>query len=142
MLGRVVKKTNERALEPPLLRNDPKALLVRVRKDLHRFLKLLSSRDWAAASAMVKNAADWPASRIEEAMKPYFEARRTLLVHHEARKAEFTTMRQVGDASWEAWQTMVDPEEENDWSVEVVVELSDETMDSTSPILDLKSIAG
>lgn len=124
---------------PPRLADDPKALLVRVRKDLHRLLKLLSTRKLDEASRALANASEWPPARIEAAIAPYFEDKRTLLVHHEARKAEFTTLKQTQDAVWDAWQTMVDPEGDNDWAVEAFVDLSGD-VDEAGPILQLRRL--
>ncbi|NUP08565.1 MAG: DUF3516 domain-containing protein [Polyangiaceae bacterium] len=124
----------------PRLADDPKALLVRVRKDLHRLLKLLATRNFEDASKSLANAAEWPAARIQEAMGAFFEKKRTLIVHHEARRAEFTTMRQTHESGWDAWQTMVDPEGENDWAIEAFVDLAGD-VDETGPLLQLRRIA-
>ena len=41
----------------------------------------------------------------------------------------------------DAWQTLLDPEGENDWSIEVGVDLSGPVDDAT-PVIALRSIAG
>ena len=130
----------EVAASPPRLADDPKAVLVRVRRDLHRLLKLLSVGKLEEASAALKNGAEWPAARLDASLKEFFAARRALLVHHEARKAEFTSLRKTHESCWDAWQTMVDPEGENDWAIEVGIDLSGE-VDESGPLLELRRIS-
>jgi len=112
------------------LADDPKALTVRVRRELHRLLKALSARDWAGAVACLRPDTEWTEERIESAMAPYYDAHIELLVHHQARTAEYTHMTQRGPRRWDAWQTMVDPEGDNDWVTEVTLDLRD------APVVD------
>ncbi|MBL8744459.1 MAG: DUF3516 domain-containing protein [Myxococcales bacterium] len=121
------------------LRDDPKAVLVRARKEMHRLLKHLHMRELEQASATLRNAAEWPAAALEARMLEFIAARKDLLVHHEARKAEFTTMTQTGEATWDMAQTMVDPEGENDWVIEAAIDLSGDT-DEALPLLSLRAI--
>ena len=121
------------------LRDDPKAVLVRARKEMHRLLKHLHMRELEQASVTLRNAAEWPAAALEARMLEFIAARKDLLVHHEARKAEFTTMTQTGEATWDMAQTMVDPEGENDWVIEAAIDLSGDT-DEALPLLSLRAI--
>lgn len=121
------------------LRDDPKAVLVRARKEMHRFLKHLHMRELEQASATLRNATEWPPAALEARMLEYIAARKDLLVHHEARKAEFTTLKPTGDATWDIAQTMVDPEGENDWVIEAGIDLSGDT-DEALPLLSLRAI--
>jgi len=140
MLGSVTEKKKVVEAKPPRLADDPKALLIRARKEMHRLLKLLSIRELEQASQSLRNAAEWPAAALEAPMLVYMAARKDLLVHHEARKAEFTTLRQTGEATWEIVQTMVDPEGENDWMIEAGIDLSGDA-DESAPLLTLRRIA-
>ena len=79
------------------------------------------------------------AAALEARMLDYIAARKDLLVHHEARKAEFTTMTQTAEATWDISQTMVDPEGENDWVIEASIDLSGDT-DEALPLLSLRAI--
>jgi hypothetical protein len=110
------------------------------RSELHRLLKCLSERDWLGASALLANAAEWPPEKLEAALAPYFEERKAILCHHEARKAEFTTLRTAGDCSWDAWQTLVDPERENDWRIEAIVSLDPELEHAPARFLNLLAV--
>jgi len=92
----------------PSLANDDRALLVRVRRELHKLLRAVATKDWDAAAAALRPGDAWDPKRIEEAMRPYFEAKKTLLAFGDARKAEFTTIRRDGPTTFTAWQTLVD----------------------------------
>jgi hypothetical protein len=137
----------ERAERRLDLAHDEKALLVRVRRELHRLLRAMATKDWEAATAAVHPRSrepqdgepGWDAPRIEEATRAYLAARGELLAFGDARRAEHTTLRRDGDAIFTAWQTMVDPEGENDWSIEVGVDVSGEVDDAT-PIIALRAI--
>jgi superfamily II RNA helicase len=129
--GRPVAPTLSREYD---LAADVRALTIRARADLHRLLKALSIRDWEAALRALRGGSEpaggaapgdepWTAARLEEAMAPFFEQRRQLLVHHAARTAEFTHLKQTAARQWSAFQTMVDPEGENDWSIEAEIDL-------------------
>jgi hypothetical protein len=123
------------------LADDPKALLVRVRRELHRAVRALAAKDWAAASAVfVADEASGPKA-VELAMAPYFAKHGELVAHHEARTADKTTLRELGPGRWEAFQTLVDPERENDWVVEAEIELRPEhDEDPSLPLLRLRRI--
>jgi hypothetical protein len=122
------------------LADDERALLVRVRRELHRLLKALATRDWEAASAALRPEDRWEPRQLEDAMKPFVAARGELLAFGDARKAEWTTLRRDGPAQFTAFQTMLDPERENDWSIEVGVDLSSGEVDDATPIIRLRAI--
>lgn len=131
---------------PKRLGDDPKALLVRVRRELHRLVKLLAAKDWAGAAAAIRPDSELDARGLEEAMRPFFAERGALLTHHEARQAEHTTLKPTGEGRFDAWQTLVDEERTNDWSIEVEVDVSEDRYasldeDDTAPILRLRRIA-
>ncbi|MBL9021603.1 MAG: DUF3516 domain-containing protein [Myxococcales bacterium] len=134
-----IRREAERASEKDRLADDPKAVLVRVRRDLHRLVRALARKDWEAALAAVRPAEGLTAKSFDEWMKPYFAERPVLLSHHEARKAEFTTLKQTAGATWEAWQTLVDPDGDNDWVIEAEVDLSTD-VDDASPVIALRRI--
>src|SRR5690606_9395319 len=104
---------------------------------------------WEAAAAAVHPSSregqggepGWDARRIEEASRAYLAARGELLAFGDARRAEHTTLRRDGPRAFTAWQTMGDPEGENDWSIEVGVDLGGDVDDAT-PIIALRSIGG
>ncbi len=134
--GPVVERAGPRERAPAKLSDDPKAVLVRARRELHRLVKALAVKDWDAALAAVRPGGAVTVKTLEAWMQPYFAEHGRLLSHHEARKAEFTTLKQAGEATWEAWQTLVDPEAANDWVIEARVDLSGD-VDEASPVVEL-----
>jgi hypothetical protein len=103
------RKKRERAHKAaPTLAQDERALMVRVRRELHRLLRALAAKDWEAASAALRPEDAWDPKRIEEAMKPWFEVKKELWAFGDARKAEHTTLRRDGETSFTAWQALVD----------------------------------
>jgi superfamily II RNA helicase len=119
--------------------DDPKAVLVRVRRELHRLVKALAAKNWEAAASAVRPSEAVTPKTIEAWMRPFFEERGQLLAHHGARQAEHTTLKRTGDRTWQAWQALVDPERAGDWSIEVAVDLTG-TVDEAAPVIDLVRI--
>jgi len=132
---------SDRGTRPRSLAEDPKALLVRVRRELHRIVRALAAKDWQAASeALVEDERSAP-KELEGAMAPYFAQHGQLLSHHEARTADKTTLRELGPGRWEAFQTLVDPAHENDWVLEAEVELRPEhDLDASLSLLRLRRL--
>ncbi|NUO53670.1 MAG: DUF3516 domain-containing protein [Polyangiaceae bacterium] len=133
------RRRDEAPVLPPRLADDPKAVLVRVRRELHRLVKALSAKDWEGALAAVRKTDGQTAKTFEEWMKPFFAEHSVLHCFSDARKAEHTTMKVTGPATWDAWQTLVDPEGNNDWAIEAEVDLSAD-VDDASPIILVRKI--
>jgi hypothetical protein len=111
---------------------------VRARRELHKLLKLLAVGNFEGALRAAPGGPLTP-SDLETAAKSFVAERKALLVHHEARKAEFTTLKATGPATWDAFQTMVDPEGENDWVLEAEIDLSG-AIDESAPLLRLRRV--
>ncbi len=143
------KPAREKTAERPRRRlaDDPKALLVRVRRELHRLVRLLAAKDWIGAAAAIRGDSDLDAVSLEATMKSYFAEHGTLIAHHEARQAEFTLMKPTSPGRFDLWQTLVDPERVNDWSIEAEVDVSDERHadldeDDAAPLIRVRKISG
>jgi superfamily II DNA/RNA helicase len=120
---------DEAIVEAPPTR-DERAFLVLVRNAIFRVVRALSQRDWWAALRELDPAAadPWTAERLEAALAPYFEEHRELRVDPRARGTEHTIVDK-GEHAWRVRQKLVDPEDHNDWMLELDVDLarSDET---------------
>jgi superfamily II RNA helicase len=112
---------------------DRRAQAARVRAELHRLLKALADKDYAAAAALVATDGEWPAERIEAAMAPYWAEHAAIITTPAARRPQYTLLQP--SEPWEAKQRIVDPEEDEDWVIECVVDLK-----SDGPILQLRRI--
>jgi hypothetical protein len=91
------------------------------------FLQDVAARDWEAAAARVDPAlppeGERPegsltglARRIEEAFRPYFEARGRFRLDPEGRAAKHLHLDETSE-TWSLAQVLVDPDDQNDWEV-------------------------
>jgi superfamily II RNA helicase len=124
----------------PELADDPRALLVAVRAELHRFVFALSKKEWAAAAAIVQPGVEnWTADKIAAALQDYFAEHATIVVTPSARSPRRTVFKSVGPKRWEVQQTLVDPEGDDDWMVKCEVDLTARS-DEKQPLCALLSI--
>ncbi len=118
---------------------DPRAFAARVRNELHRLLKALAGRDWAAAAAALftpPGSEPWTAERIAAELAPYFAEHPAIDVTPRSRLPHNTLLEKAGPGSYRVRQRVVDPEGEVDWAVECVVDLS-VPRDEEAPLLEL-----
>ncbi|HVU52852.1 MAG TPA: DUF3516 domain-containing protein [Polyangia bacterium] len=122
------------------LADDPRALAARVRAELHRLVKALAARDYEAAGRHVAESAEpWTVARFTEAMAPYWAAHATLLATPAARRPSLTRIDELGERRFRAQQTLLDPEGDEDWSLDCIVDLGAEKAEGT-PLLELQRI--
>jgi superfamily II RNA helicase len=140
----------------PDLADDPKALAARIRADLHRLMRGLSARryDEAAAAIRAPQAPDsapgdgdgdaWTAERLERAMAPFWAEHSALSVTPLARRPSNTVIEELGPRRWRAQQRLIDPEGDEDWSLDCIVELPEAPEDQARleslPLIELQRI--
>jgi superfamily II RNA helicase len=110
------------------LADDPRALAARVRAELHRLVKALAARDYERAAGLVRADAGgepWAPERLAQAMAPYFAAHPTLLATPAARRPSLTRMDALGPRRFRAQQTLLDPEGDEDWALDCIVDLTE-----------------
>ncbi len=104
-----------------------KALLARLRVEVHRLVAALSARNWAEAARCVRPAREgeevWDDQHFEEALAPFFAEHERLVFDHRARLAEFTTIARSGPQAWTVQQTLLDPADDNLWAIRAEVDL-------------------
>jgi hypothetical protein len=130
-----------RSAPPPLapafdLAADPRALLRRVRADLHRLLGSLARRSYEEAAAAIHPAGEWTARRLEEALAPYWAEHALIDVTPAARRPHNTFLAEAGPRRWKAVQRIVDEAGEVDWALECLVDLSS-PRDLDLPLVEL-----
>ncbi|HET6147125.1 MAG TPA: DUF3516 domain-containing protein [Polyangia bacterium] len=120
----------ERAARPVDLADDPKALGTRIRAELHRLLRALAGRRYDEALAAIRPAAPdagadevWTAARLEQALAPYFAEHAALSVTPAARRPSHTLIQKVDARRFRAQQRMIDPEGDEDWVLDCLVDL-------------------
>ena len=119
-------------LRPPALTRNREAFLRLVRHEIFACLKRLAQRDCTGAEG------------VEASLELYFEGHGGIRLDPEARNRRWTLVRE-GDVprSLIVEQTLVDPEELNDWSLSFSVDLdaSDEAGSAVMRVVALRPIA-
>jgi len=119
---------------------DPRALVRRIRADLHRLLGALARRSYEEAAAAVwQVAGEWTPRRLEEAMAPYWAEHARIDVTPAARRPDNTFLTEIGQRRWRAVQRIVDEAGEVDWMIDAVVDLGG-PRDLDRPLVELVRI--
>jgi hypothetical protein len=132
------------ALEPAGsqdITKDKRGFLVLVRNEIFRFVRSIARRDYGEAARVMSAPADVAvmgaevreAARIEAELAPFFADHPSIRVDPEARAPRFLVVEQ-GDASWRVRQTILDPEEDNDWFFEASIDL-ERSREAARPVL-------
>lgn len=120
------------------LADDPKALAVRVRGELHRLLAALARRDFTAALTAVRPG-DFTAERLAEEVAPYFAEHASMDVTPRARRPQQTVLQAGPEPrTFLAYQRLLDPEGDEDWMIEAFVDLRRPLDDA--PICELRGV--
>lgn len=109
-----------------------------LRNDLSRFLKALASRDLEAAAGILRTEGAekvWSPGELETRMKEYMSGHGRLRTDPKARNPSFIKVEKGAD-TWRVEQTLVDPEDHNDWVAVFEARFSD---DESAPVLALES---
>jgi hypothetical protein len=123
---------------------DKRGFLVLVRNEIFRFVRAIARRDWIEAARSVVPLAEVggvgaevrEAARIEEELKAYFAEHQAIRVDPEARSPRHLVIEQ-SEHTWRVRQTLLDPEDDNDWFVELTVDL-DQSRETARPVLTLE----
>jgi hypothetical protein len=108
-------------------RNRP-AFTRAVRNAVFSLVKALAQGDSGAALAAIEAAdgdgAAWSRNRLDDRLDAYFSNHQRIRLDPEARAAKHTRISEPGPRHWAVEQTLVDPEEWNDWSLKLSVDLA------------------
>jgi hypothetical protein len=128
------------APRPVDLATDRRLLMARVRADLHHVVSALAAREYeTAARYLVAGEEPWTADRLSRAMTPYWTAHKVLLATPAARQPKLTRIDQLEPRRFRAQQVLLDPEGDEDWALDCLVDLSEPKPEGT-PLLDLQRI--
>jgi len=120
-----------------------KSLHSRVRAECRQLVRALASQEWeegARGISAPQGAEAWTAESLEKVMAPYYRCYPTLRFDHQARMADTTIFTRESERRWKVVQRLFDPEGDDSWSIEAVVDLSNpESLDR--PLLQLVRIA-
>lgn len=130
---------------------DRRAFTVLIRNEIFRFVRALARRDWVEAARVVAPPVDpsspapntevREAARIEAALAPYFVEHAAIRTDPEARSPRHMDLSE-GDEDAKAWrvrQTLLDPEDDNDWYFDVSIDL-EASRNAARPVLVLEHV--
>jgi hypothetical protein len=125
------------------LAQEPTLLAARARSELHMLVRALADGDFEdAATYVCQDDEDvWDSKRFEAAIAPYFERYQKIVLTPDARSPRRTLLKPSAPRSWEVSQVIVDPEGDNFWAIEGVIDLSKQR-DPEGPLVRLRRIGG
>jgi len=104
---------------------DPKALRARLRAELHQLLRALASKNYEeAAAAIYQPEQEWTPERLAAEMEPFWREHATVDLTPRSRQPIHTTLKAIGPRQWEVRQRIFDPEGDDDWMLDCVVDLA------------------
>ena len=138
----VIRRAEAPDRKPQDLADDPRAFVAHVRNELHRLLRALAYRRYPDALALLRQdegGDQWTVAKLGEAMTPYFEEHKTVVLTPQARRPANTFLKETGPRQWEAQQRILDPEGHADWMLDCAIDLTGRKVDD-GPLLTLRRI--
>jgi hypothetical protein len=116
------KAAARQAVDPAAER---RALNAAVRAELHKLVRALARRDYAAAIRVLApgTGEPWTPERFTTEMAPFWAAHAQLLTTPAARRPDRTRIDEIGPGRLRVQQTLVDADEDEDWSLDCVVDV-------------------
>lgn len=146
MDGEIVRLRDRRTVveeprKPTDLATDFKAFTRRIRNEIYLLLKSLAVRNYEDACELVRHPAEapWTADRFARCMAPYYAEHAFVDVSPKARHTQNTIIREAGERRWEVLHKIVDPEEDEDWVIQGIVDLAT-IEDESLPLVELQQI--
>jgi hypothetical protein len=99
---------------------DPRAFTVLVRNASFAIVRALAARDYAKVMDAI-GPGDWTETRLEAAMKPFWETR-AVRVDPDARSPENLRV-ETSEGAWVITQVLLDSQDENDWYFKATIDL-------------------
>lgn len=119
---------------------DRRAFTAMVRNSLWRVVMAVARKRYATALEQLDADDDaWTEEKLEESFAPYWETYEHLRTDPIARSPR-NTMIEHGDKEWRVTQVLIDPEENQDWALEAVVDLG-KSKEAGKPVVTLKRVA-
>lgn len=129
---------------------DKRGFTVLVRNEVFRFLRAVARRDYTEAARVMTPPGDGAsgasgttmggevreAARIEADVAPFFAEHAAIRVDPEARSPKHLVIEE-GETSWRVRQTILDPQEDNDWFFEATLDL-ERSRAAARPVLTLE----
>ncbi|MGF1465155.1 MAG: DEAD/DEAH box helicase [Sandaracinaceae bacterium] len=136
--AKVVEAAEETERAPSDVTTDRRAFTAMVRNAMAHLVRALALGRFEDAADEVQapeGEPRWTMTRLEEAIAPYYDEHEALRFDPGARSPKHTLV-EVGDDAWAVRQVLVDPEEANDWSIEVRIDL-ERAAEAGRPVVEL-----
>ena len=133
----------ERAAEAYDLRSSRRAFAARVRGELHQLVRALAVHDFEEAALLVgpdRGGRSWTPERLQEALEPFFAEHERIDISPAARQARLTAIDEATARDWTFRHVLLDPEGENMWSLEGVIDLGALTVDRESQAAETRRL--
>jgi hypothetical protein len=123
------------------LAQHPRALLARVRAELHALLRDLAAGELESAARRLREGPDeaWDSARLEAALAPFLAEYGEIDFTPRARQAQLTHLEEVGHRRWRVEQVLCDPQREDLWALHGEIDLGDQR-DPEGPLFALHRI--
>lgn len=123
-------------------RNRP-AFTRALRNSIFTLIKAFAEENIAAILAQIEpndpGGTPWTASRIEGLLDAYFADHTRIRLDPEARSNKHTRLNEEAPRLWACEQILVDPDESNDWSIKITIDLDKSDTEAT-PVLVLEGL--
>ncbi len=124
--------------------SDERSFTVLVRNAAFRVVRGLATGDFAAAARELETPADeapWSPERLAATLEPFFEDHAAIRTDPRARGTEHTTIDRLDGERprWRVRQKLVDPDEHNDWMLELEIDL-DASDEAARPVMTLRHL--
>lgn len=131
----------ETAQKPDITRNR-RAFIAAIRRQMYSLLKALSNRDYLTAARYLAedDAQAWTPETLKAAMAPFHAEHEYIRVDHASRAPANTSVLSEGDDTWRVRQVIVDGDENNDWYLDVRVDLP-RSREAERVVISLDAIA-
>ena len=114
---------------------DERAFTVLVRNATFALVRYLSFRNYEGVLTGLEPSTEWTVRNLDETIAPFWAEHNALLTTPKARSTEHFTIDK-GEHAWRVRQVMVDDHENNDWYLDVEINL-DTARQAGQPILKL-----
>lgn len=94
-----------------------------VRAAVMEVVKHLARKNYDGLNESISNAPDWTKATLDTYLSDYLETHERIRLDPEARSRNHCRISKDKD-QWQVEQTLIDPEEFNDWAIRIVVDLS------------------
>jgi hypothetical protein len=139
------KVLGEAKEEPYDVTRNARGFTILVRNAMFQILRALASRDYEEVAAIAaEGEKPWTPDELEAAMAPYYEEHKDIRTDPVARSPSNTIVKDDQSGAppgiWEVTQIICDPEGDNDWMLDCVVDLA-ASRQAEKPIVTLRRIA-